>query len=109
MSSWYGWGRAAGGCARAGLSGNPRRKTPAPSNMVSVPVKPKCAIAAAVMPLRAAGPGLKRFCIDGPYISIKPDACAPASPNADVNLAGVNLDNLAAATVAPNTPQVGVV
>ena len=77
--------------------------------MVSAPVKPRLAICAAVTPLRAAGPGLKRFCIDGPYISISPEACAPARPNAEVNFAGVNFSSLAAAAVAPNTPQVGVV
>jgi len=52
---------------------------------------------------------LKRFCIEGPYISIRPDACAPASPNAEVNFAGVRRESLAAATVAPKTPHVGVV
>ena len=64
---------------------------------------------AEVTPLRAAGPGLKRFCIDGPYISISPEACAPASPNAEVSFGGGSRYNLPAATVAPNTPQVGVV
>jgi hypothetical protein len=55
---------------------NPR----SPSRMVSAPVKPSEASIAAVTPSRAAGPGLNRFCIDGPYISMRPDACAPASP-----------------------------
>ena len=86
-----------------------RRKPRSPSKMVSAPVKPRLAICAAVTPLRAAGPGLKRFCIDGPYISIRPEACAPASPKADVSFAGDSFSSLPAAAVAPNTPQVGVV
>ena len=64
---------------------------------------------AAVTPLRAAGPGLKRFCIEGPYISIKPETCAPASPSADTSLSFDRRRTFAAATVAPNTPHVGVV
>src|SRR6188474_1407389 len=65
-------------------------------------------MAADVMPLRAAGPGLKRFCIDGPYISISPDAWAPARPRAETVWSLSSPISRAAAIVAPNTPQVGV-
>ena len=65
---------------------NAFRKPRSPSKIVSAPVKPSCAMRAEVTPLRAAGPGLKRFCIDGPYISISPEACAPASPSAEAIL-----------------------
>ena len=58
---------------------------------------------------RAAGPGLKRFCIEGPYISIRPDADAPAMPSADTIWPTSSPCSLAAAMVAPNTPVVGVV
>src|SRR3954468_4522545 len=109
MSSWYGLLIPATSSDGADLSGKAGRKPRSPSNIVSAPVNPNCAMAADVTPLRAAGPGLKRFCIEGPYISISPDACAPARPNAEVSFAGVRRDNMEAATVAPKTPHVGVV
>ena len=72
-------------------------------------MNPSWAISAEVTPLRALGPGLNRFCIDGPYISISPDAWAPASPNADTVASRSSFNSRAAAIVAPNTPHVGVV
>jgi hypothetical protein len=59
--------------------------------------KAKLAMSAAVT-LACRGPGLKRFCMDD-RISIRPDACAPARPSADINFAGLSRMS-PAATVA---------
>lgn len=56
-----------------------------------------------------AGPGLNRFCMDGPYISISPLACAPASPMAWTSRASDSPITSPAAAVAAKAPQAGVV
>ena len=75
----------------------------------SAPVNPSCAMRAAVTPLRAAGPGLKRFCIEGPYISISPRLRARQAERRRRAFRRSSRSSLPAATVAPNTPHVGVV